>query len=94
MRSTSYFGLCRGDADPAKTRSALAVKAGPPTLRPRSVFLRETLARLETYETLLRQWQKAVNLVAARSLEAVWQRHFADSAQLVALAPRPVVGST
>ncbi len=48
---------------------------------------RETLARLETYERLLRQWQKAVNLVAASTLEAVWQRHFADCAQLLSLAP-------
>jgi 16S rRNA G527 N7-methylase RsmG len=48
---------------------------------------RETIARLQTYETLLRQWQKAVNLVAPSTLDAVWHRHFADSAQLVALAP-------
>jgi 16S rRNA (guanine527-N7)-methyltransferase len=48
---------------------------------------RETLARFATYEALLRQWQKAVNLVAPSTLDAVWHRHFADSAQLVALAP-------
>jgi len=48
---------------------------------------RETLARLEAYEALLRQWQKAVNLVAPSTLEAVWHRHFADSAQLLAFAP-------
>jgi 16S rRNA (guanine527-N7)-methyltransferase len=48
---------------------------------------RETLARLETYEVLLRRWQAAVNLVANSTLDAVWQRHFADSAQLLALAP-------
>jgi 16S rRNA (guanine527-N7)-methyltransferase len=48
---------------------------------------RETLERLATYEALLRQWQKAVNLVAASTLEAVWHRHFADSAQIVRLAP-------
>lgn len=43
---------------------------------------RETVDRLETYAGLLRQWQKAVNLVAPGTLEAVWGRHFADSAQL------------
>jgi 16S rRNA (guanine527-N7)-methyltransferase len=48
---------------------------------------RETLERLELYETLLRQWQKAVNLAAPSSLGHVWRRHFADSAQLLALAP-------
>ncbi|MBO0763629.1 MAG: 16S rRNA (guanine(527)-N(7))-methyltransferase RsmG [Hyphomicrobiaceae bacterium] len=47
----------------------------------------ETIERLRTYERLLRQWQKAVNLVAAATHDAVWHRHFADSAQLVRLAP-------
>ncbi len=47
----------------------------------------ETIARLATYETLLKQWQKAVNLVAPSTLDDIWHRHFADSAQLVALAP-------
>lgn len=44
---------------------------------------RETLSRLVTYETLLRQWQKAVNLVAPSTLNDIWHRHFADSAQLL-----------
>lgn len=46
---------------------------------------RETIERLATYEKLLRQWQSAVNLVAPGTLDAIWHRHFADSAQLVAL---------
>src|SRR5438477_7411659 len=45
------------------------------------------LDRLAIYEALLRQWQKAVNLVAPSTLDAVWHRHFADSAQLMPLAP-------
>jgi 16S rRNA (guanine527-N7)-methyltransferase len=48
---------------------------------------RETLHRLEVYEHLLRQWQAAVNLVAPGTLDEVWHRHFADSAQLLPLAP-------
>jgi len=48
---------------------------------------RETLDRLATYEALLRQWQKTINLVAPNTLTDVWHRHFADSAQLLALAP-------
>jgi len=48
---------------------------------------RETIARLELYERLLRHWQNAVNLVASGTLDDVWHRHFADSAQLLALAP-------
>ena len=48
---------------------------------------RETIERLTTYEALLCHWQKAVNLVAPGTLDAVWHRHFADSAQLLPLAP-------
>src|SRR5436190_21201457 len=49
---------------------------------------RETLDRLATYEQLLRQWQKTINLVAPSTLDAIWHRHFADSAQLLPLAPQ------
>jgi 16S rRNA (guanine527-N7)-methyltransferase len=48
----------------------------------------ETMERLELYERLLQQWQKAVNLVSPTTLPQVWRRHFADSAQLIALAPK------
>jgi 16S rRNA (guanine527-N7)-methyltransferase len=68
-------------------RSALSI-AGPADFAAAFAVSRETITRLETYAALLRQWQKAVNLVAASTLDAVWQRHFADSAQLVALAPK------
>jgi 16S rRNA (guanine527-N7)-methyltransferase len=48
---------------------------------------RETLARLETYEALVKTWQKAVNLVSPSTLSEIWPRHFADSAQLLRHAP-------
>lgn len=48
---------------------------------------RETAAKFETYAVLLKQWQKAVQLVAPSTLESIWSRHFADSAQLWTLAP-------
>lgn len=47
---------------------------------------RETLDRLGIYEALLKSWQRAVNLVSPATLDDVWHRHFADSAQLLALA--------
>ena len=52
---------------------------------------RETLARLDTYAALLVKWQARINLVAPRSLAALWTRHFLDSAQLLPLvaANRP-----
>jgi len=48
---------------------------------------RETLDRLKTYESLLQRWQKTINLVAPSTLTQIWARHFADSAQILALAP-------
>jgi 16S rRNA (guanine527-N7)-methyltransferase len=48
---------------------------------------RETVDRLKTYEALLRQWQKTINLIAPGTLDEIWHRHFADSAQLLRLAP-------
>jgi 16S rRNA (guanine527-N7)-methyltransferase len=48
---------------------------------------RETIDKLLTYEALLRQWQKTINLVGPSTLDVAWSRHFADSAQLLALVP-------
>lgn len=48
---------------------------------------RETTDRLELYAALLAKWQRTINLVAPKTLTEVWHRHFADSAQLLALAP-------
>ncbi len=43
---------------------------------------RETLERLTLYLALLRQWQRAINLVGASTLADPWRRHVLDSAQL------------
>lgn len=51
------------------------------------IVSRETLDRLELYDSLIRKWQPTINLVAPRTLEAVWHRHFADSAQLIEFIP-------
>ena len=48
---------------------------------------RETIDKLVTYATLLKQWQKTINLVAPGTVDSLWHRHIADSAQLAALAP-------
>jgi len=52
---------------------------------------RETLDQLDIYAKLLAQWNPKINLVAPGTLNAVWTRHFLDSAQLVSLAERPAV---
>lgn len=49
---------------------------------------RETVERLKNYESLLQLWQKTINLVAPSTLDRVWDRHFADSAQVLAHAPQ------
>ncbi|CFX09629.1 Ribosomal RNA small subunit methyltransferase G [Candidatus Filomicrobium marinum] len=51
---------------------------------------RETLELLDLYANTLQHWQKTINLVAPSTLDSVWQRHFADSAQLLKLAPENV----
>lgn len=43
---------------------------------------RETLDRLRIYDRLLHKWNPAINLVSKTTLEAVWSRHFLDSAQV------------
>lgn len=48
---------------------------------------RETVDKLEAYAALLKSWQKAVNLVAPRTIDQIWHRHFTDSAQILAHAP-------
>lgn len=40
-------------------------------------------ARLETYHSLLLKWQKRINLIAPATVDAAWDRHFADSIQLL-----------
>lgn len=50
---------------------------------------RETLERLQTYEALLKKWQKVINLVSPGTLHEIWHRHFADSAQLLDLGLSP-----
>lgn len=45
------------------------------------------IERLRRYEALLRDWQQRMNLVGPATLDDIWWRHFADSAQLAALTP-------
>jgi 16S rRNA (guanine527-N7)-methyltransferase len=69
------------------TNSKKALVDGPEAFEREFSVSRETSKRLIRYEELLRQWQKAVNLVAPGTLDDVWSRHFADSAQLARLVP-------
>jgi len=48
---------------------------------------RETLEKLESYEGLLREEAKRQNLISVATLNALWERHIIDSAQLARLEP-------
>jgi 16S rRNA (guanine527-N7)-methyltransferase len=60
---------------------------GPEEFAAKTGVSRETLAHLKAYADLLADWNTRQNLVSAKSLEDLWQRHFWDSAQLVPLIP-------
>ncbi len=61
---------------------ALARIDTPDEFQARFGITREIREKLEIYETLLKRWQKTINLVAPSTLNEIWHRHFADSAQL------------
>lgn len=48
---------------------------------------RETHDRLLQYESLLRKWNPAINLIARSTMDSIWNRHFRDSLQVFDLAP-------
>jgi 16S rRNA (guanine527-N7)-methyltransferase len=48
---------------------------------------RETIAKLELLATELERWQAVKNLVGHSTLSQVWERHIADSLQLLDYAP-------
>lgn len=54
----------------------------PEAFAARFTVSRETLGKLGTYEVMLKRWQKTINLVAPSTVNHVWHRHFADSAQV------------
>ncbi|HWU02256.1 MAG TPA: 16S rRNA (guanine(527)-N(7))-methyltransferase RsmG [Novosphingobium sp.] len=60
-------------------------------LRARPEGTPEVMERLGALIAMLAEENKVQNLVSAASLEAVWQRHIVDSAQLLAHVPRGTV---
>ena len=48
---------------------------------------RETTEKLHLLESELRRWQAIKNLVGPATLDRIWDRHIADSLQLLHLAP-------
>lgn len=50
---------------------------------------RETQQRLEHFAALFSKWARTINLVAPSTLDELWNRHIADSAQIFQLSPQP-----
>ena len=48
---------------------------------------RETAERLDHFAALFQKWAKSINLVAPSTLNDLWTRHIADSAQIYQLHP-------
>lgn len=48
---------------------------------------RETMERMALYADLMAHWQKSINLISSKTLDAFWHRHIADSAQLLKYRP-------
>lgn len=46
---------------------------------------RETMDRLDSYAALVKKWNPAINLISKSTVDALWQRHFHDSAQIYQL---------
>lgn len=60
---------------------------GPEALSGIAPVSRETAERLAIFVALLRKWQPAENLIAPSTIDTIWSRHVADSAQLAVLFP-------
>ena len=45
-------------------------------------------AKFDLYAQLLREWSEKINLVAPSTLDDIYTRHFADSAQLADVLPK------
>jgi 16S rRNA (guanine527-N7)-methyltransferase len=63
----------------AEASEALVKIAGPVS--------RETFSRLQRFVALFQRWNAVTNLVAASTVEDLWDRHILDSAQLAKLRP-------
>lgn len=55
---------------------------GPEDFQTATGVSRETLERLEVYSSILIEWQRRFNLIGPGTVDAIWHRHFLDSAQL------------
>ncbi|MFM9889225.1 MAG: 16S rRNA (guanine(527)-N(7))-methyltransferase RsmG [Rickettsiales bacterium] len=56
-----------------------------PSLNTQPDVSRETTSRLEQYVALLLKWNGTINLIGRATVDDIWDRHIADSLQLMGL---------
>ena len=52
---------------------------------------RETIDRFAQFAETLKKWNRKINLVSSGTIDAIWSRHFLDSAQIFELAPATAI---
>jgi 16S rRNA (guanine527-N7)-methyltransferase len=67
-----------------------AVPERPSGFASRFNVSRESWSRLETFVALLLTWQDRINLIGPATIPDVWERHIADSLQLLSYIPEGV----
>jgi 16S rRNA (guanine527-N7)-methyltransferase len=67
--------------------TATASKFGPEDFARLTGADADVLERLSKYETILKVWNAHTNLIAPSTVDAIWERHFWDSAQILPLIP-------
>jgi 16S rRNA (guanine527-N7)-methyltransferase len=68
----------------------MVVSVARQELAPDISVSRETWDRLRIYESLLRRWQAKINLVSNSTMDDLFVRHFADSAQILPFMPATI----
>ncbi len=51
------------------------------------IVSRETMGRLEAFDVLVRKWTEKINLISAKDVDLIWNRHIVDSIQIFETAP-------
>jgi 16S rRNA (guanine527-N7)-methyltransferase len=77
--------MTRGN--PPKSNPVLRHISGPAAFATAFGASTRSIERLTIYAATLDLWQKRINLVSPSTIADIWHRHFADSAQILSLAP-------
>lgn len=68
----------------------IAVPQRPASFEKRFNVSRESWIRLDTFVGVLLTWQERINLIGPATIPEIWERHIADSLQLISYIPDSV----